>query len=366
LAFVFSSSRKQKISLVSFLFKMLTRWNLLRRGYTLSQRIFVQSRPLATSNEKVSPSKKEAAGASTASSRSQYAASEISDLILRRLHFREQRGVVKALIIGSGIVVVSTVLFLYVFRTPLKNQTVAQVADVAKSSLEQGNRISFADQREHFSLFRSDSVKHQVNVLSQELIQNLLSDPSILSKTLVFLEHIMEDPSTKQTLIRLLQRLMTDRDMQQYVSEFTSRIIYDVMKKPETELQLGQLFRRAILQKDNQDALYILLKEFIDNHKTKELLTHLALEVTNQVLNDENVKIAATTFAKDVLNDTGLQEQSGDFAWNAVKHALKPKWFAAKGKPPTSDDTTSSESEEMRVESDFENSIILPPFVRSS
>ena len=65
-------------------------------------------------------------------------ANELSELILRRLHFREQRGLVKALIIGSGIVIVSTVLFLYVFRTPLKNQTVAQVADVAKSSLEQG------------------------------------------------------------------------------------------------------------------------------------------------------------------------------------------------------------------------------------
>ena len=134
---------------------MWTRWNLLRRGYTLSQRIFVQSRPLTTSNEKVSSPKKESA----ASSRSQYSPGEISDLVLRRLHFREQRGVVKALIIGSGIVVVSTVLFLYVFRTPLKNQTVAQVADVAKSSLEQGNRISSrhtADRhRQEFSvLFR--------------------------------------------------------------------------------------------------------------------------------------------------------------------------------------------------------------------
>lgn len=73
----------------------------------------------------------------TITTRSNVSASEISAL-LKRLHFREQRGVVKALIIGSGIVVISTVLFLYVFRTPLKNQTVAQVADVAKSSLEQG------------------------------------------------------------------------------------------------------------------------------------------------------------------------------------------------------------------------------------
>ena len=65
-------------------------------------------------------------------------------MVLRRLQFRNQRGLVRALIIGSGIVVVSSVLFLYVFRTPLKNQTVAQVADVAKSSLEQGNSIPIA------------------------------------------------------------------------------------------------------------------------------------------------------------------------------------------------------------------------------
>jgi len=170
----------------------------------------------------------------------------------------------------------------------------------------------------------------------------------------------MDDPSTKQTLIRLLQRLMTDREMQENVSEFTSRIIYDVMKKPETEIQLGQLFRRAILQKDNQDALYILLKEFIDDKKTKQLLTNLALEVTHQVLNDETVKTAATTFVKDVLNDSDLQQQSGDFAWNAVKNALKPRWFSGHAKPTSSTTDEKQESNEVNTKSDFENSIILP------
>jgi uncharacterized membrane-anchored protein YjiN (DUF445 family) len=209
-------------------------------------------------------------------------------------------------------------------------------------------------------------VRQQVNVLSQELIQNLLSDANILSKALVFLEHIVDNPTTKQTLIRLLQRLMTDHEMQKYVSEFTSQIIYDVMKKPETEIQLGQLFRRAILQKDNQDALYILLKTFIDDQRTKQMLTNLAHDVTHQVLNDESVKIAATTFVKDILNDSGLQQQSGDFAWKAVKNALKPKWFTNHAKSPTSTNDEKEQSEEIKIESDFENSIILPPFVRSS
>lgn len=92
--------------------------------------------PLAAQTDTLPPPpKKQPASSST---RPHLSASEISELVLKRLHLSEQRGVVKALIIGSGIVLVSTVLFLYVFRTPLKNQTVAQVADVAKSSLEQG------------------------------------------------------------------------------------------------------------------------------------------------------------------------------------------------------------------------------------
>ncbi|UJR36230.1 hypothetical protein I4U23_028962 [Adineta vaga] len=340
---------------------MLSRLNFLRRGFLLPQLILTKSRSihftriLANANDSlppppppsppVSPLPKKKDPTST-SIRSHLSASEISELVLRRLHFHEQRGVVKALIIGAGIVIVSTVLFLYVFRTPLKNQTVAQVADVARSSLEQ------------------DSVRQQVNLLSQELIQNLLADPNILSKALLFLEHVMDNPSTKDTLIRLLQRLMTDNEMQKNVSEFTSQIIYDVMKKPETEIQLGHLFRRAILQKDNQDALYILLKEFIDSEKTKEILTNLAREVAHQVLNDESVKITATTFVKDILNDTGLQQQSGDFAWNAVKNALKPKWFTSHAKTSTMNEN--QKVEENLTESDFENSIILPPFSRAS
>ncbi|CAF0784830.1 unnamed protein product [Adineta ricciae] len=330
---------------------MLSRLNLLRRGYILPQIILTKSRPmqftrsLATVNDSPStPAPKK----TQPTIRSSMSAGEISELVLRRLHFREQRGLVKALIIGSGIVIVSTVLFLYVFRTPLKNQTVAQVADVAKSSLEQ------------------DSVKQQVNLLSQELIQNLLSDPSILSKSLVFLERVMDNPSTKDTLIRLLQRLMTDNEMQKNVSEFTSRIIYDVMKKPETEMQLGQLLRGAILQRDNQDALRILLKDFIDDERTRQMLATLAHDIAHQVLNDESVKTAATTFVKDILNDTGLQQQSGDFAWNAVKNALKPKWFTSHAKSPASSQIDKQKLEENLSESDFESSIILPPFSRSS
>ena len=299
---------------------MLTRLSLLvRQGSCLSRLVLSQARPIpyrTMTHEQSSPPRKEPP-------RANYSPSEMSEMVLRRLQFRNQRGVVRALIIGSGIVVVSSVLFVYVFRTPLKNQTVAQVADVAKSSLEQGNSTS-VEQREiagnaHRSIY-VDSVKQQVNLLSQELIQNLLSDSNILSKALLFLERVMDDPSTKQTLIRLLQRLMTDADMQRYVSEFTSRIIYDVMKRPETEIQLAQLFRRAILQKDNQDALYILVKEFIDNEKTKVMVTQLALDVSHRVLHDEGVRVAATIFAKDILNDTGLQQQSGDFAWSAMKN----------------------------------------------
>ncbi|CAF1060507.1 unnamed protein product [Rotaria magnacalcarata] len=291
---------------------MLSRLSFIRRGYCLSQLVLIKYRPihltrlLAIKNDTPPSTKTDSA---SPSKRSFLLKNEISEMVLRSLRFQEQRGLVKALVIGSGIVVISTVIFLYVFRKPLKNQTVAQVADVARSSLEH------------------DSVKQQVTVLSQELIQTLLSDPNVLSKALVFLEHVLDDPSTKQTLIRLLQRLMADREMQQYVSEFASQIVYDTLQKPETEVQLGQLFRRAILQKDNQDALYLLLKDFVNDEKTKQLLSNLALEISHQVLNDENIKIATSKFVKDVLSDSDLQEQSGNFAWSAFKNALKPKWL---------------------------------------
>lgn len=118
---------------------MFTRLNFLRRGYCLSQLISIKYRPIHVTsslttikNDQIPPPKKDPV------TRSHYSASEISDVVLRRLHLRERTNVAKALIIGAGTVVVSAVLFLYVFRKPLKNQTVAQVADVAKSSLEQG------------------------------------------------------------------------------------------------------------------------------------------------------------------------------------------------------------------------------------
>ena len=125
---------------------MLTRLNFIRRGYSLTQVLSIKYRPIhitsslaSVKGDEIPTMKKQSTTTTTSSTiRSHLSTSEISELVLKRLHFREQRGVVKALIIGSGIVLISTVLFLYVFRKPLKNQTVAQVADVAKSSLEQG------------------------------------------------------------------------------------------------------------------------------------------------------------------------------------------------------------------------------------
>jgi len=123
---------------------MFTRLNFLRRGYCLSQVILIKYQPihltrsLATIQNGTNPPSPPPPSKKDPVTRSYLSASEISDLVLRRLRLNEQRGVVKALIIGSGIVLISTVLFLYVFRKPLKNQTVAQVADVAKSSLEHG------------------------------------------------------------------------------------------------------------------------------------------------------------------------------------------------------------------------------------
>jgi hypothetical protein len=144
---VYATKRKQKsfnfsIKILSylsfFILKMLMRLNLIRRGYYLSQiirPIHITASLSTINNDPIPPRKKEPV---TTPIRLPLSASEISEAVLKRLHFGEQRGVVKALIIGSGIVIVSTVLFLYVFRKPIRNQTVAQVADVAKSSLEQG------------------------------------------------------------------------------------------------------------------------------------------------------------------------------------------------------------------------------------
>lgn len=119
---------------------MLTRLNLVPKGYCLSQLVLIKFRPihitgplLVIKNETGSSNKKD-----SLLKRSHLSANDLSDMISQRLRLYGQRGLIKTLLIGSGIVIVSTVIFLYAFRKPIKDQTVAQVADVAKSSLEQG------------------------------------------------------------------------------------------------------------------------------------------------------------------------------------------------------------------------------------
>ena len=122
------------------------RLSFIKRGYYPSQLILLKYRPihltssLAIKNHTVSLSSKRES--INTSARSQLSVSEISKLVLQRLRFRQQHGVVKALMIGSGILIIIIITFLYVFRKPLKDQTVVQVADVAKNSLAQGKFYS--------------------------------------------------------------------------------------------------------------------------------------------------------------------------------------------------------------------------------
>ncbi|CAF0862422.1 unnamed protein product [Didymodactylos carnosus] len=290
----------------------LTKHSMIRRSFYISPLSFDSSNPKPPPHTSSNNNDKSNTHSTVPGQQLYETVSDVSLSVLRKLRLRERNMNVKTILIGSGILVVIVTGILYLFRHPIKKTTISQVADVAKRSLE------------------TEDVQQQVNQLSQEVVNKLLIDPHILSKTVLFLEKIIQDENTKQTLIRLLQHLMIDKTMQKYVTEFTANIVLEIMAKPETEIQLGELLRRAILQQDNKDALFILLKKLIEDTDTKQLLTDLAIQISHNVLNDENIKIAATVFVKEILNQSSLQHEAGDALWNAVKYTLKPKWFTTK------------------------------------
>lgn len=236
-------------------------------------------------------------------------AREITSALLTTLSHSSKAQLRKMTLIVAGVLGLGAFL-IYIFRDPLKGHLSEQTADVAKRSLT------------------SSEVQMQVNVLSADVVRQLLDNPAVMAQCSAFVSRLMANPETRAAVVQLLQATANDPQSLVVLSRLSSQLLADLMAKPETLSQLTQLLRAAITTPGNEQALQILFKNFAADPKTQEMVADLAKRAAMDTLHDANVQSSAKQFMKDVTADQAVQKSTGDAMWNAIKYSLKPNWMS--------------------------------------
>ena len=223
------------------------------------------------------------------------------------LHNSERTRFVKG--VALGLTVLALVgLSMWVFRDSVKTSTAEQVADVAKRSLADSD------------------VQQQVNSLSQEVVQRILTDPTVLNTALQFTTRLLHEPSTQTALSNLLSSLLQDPVTLQRAHVFSAQLVQTLTASPAVQRLTADLVRGAIELPENRAHLIALMQSVLNDEKSLAELRRVGSASAHDVLSDAAVREHATLFVKSVLADSTLQQTAGEALWGAVRYSFRPKW----------------------------------------
>ena len=240
-------------------------------------------------------------------------ANDLTSHFMAALHLSEQNRLVKGVALGVTTLLGVGVIA-WVFRDRVKTTTVEQVADVAKRSLADVD------------------VQGKVQEMSQEVIQRILTDPSVLSAALQFTTRLLKEPSTQTALSNLLHAVLQEPQTLERAHTFSTSLVQSLTQSPAVQRMTAELVRGAIEQPSNRAQLIALLHQTVNDERSLSELRRVGSASAHDVLNDVGVQQHMTAFMKGVLSDPSLQHTAGDALWSAVRYSFRPKWGNNGGK----------------------------------
>ena len=217
----------------------------------------------------------------------------------------------KGMLWGAGLVV-AIGAFLFLFREPLKNDTVKETADVAKRVMSE------------------KKVQQEATAATKIIVSEILRDDPSLELLVALLRNLCQQPSTHESLQALILRLFKDPTTKEHTKQFVAQILadeYATTPSPSPRLHC----RRSPVHRWIQD-------------KTVSLC-NVAL---HQVMADEMMRAQFVDFLSQVLTttmkDEHIQHNTGEALCNAAKRSF--------GLSPS---PVSPRQEEVRLQEDNED-----------
>eukprot|EP00754_Rhynchopus_humris_P042052 Rhum_TRINITY_DN2563_c0_g1::Rhum_TRINITY_DN2563_c0_g1_i1::g.7542::m.7542 len=171
----------------------------------------------------------------------------------------------KGMLWGAGLVV-AIGAFLFLFREPLKNDTVKETADVAKRVMSE------------------KKVQQEATAATKTIVSQILRDDPSLELLVALLRNLCQQPSTHESLQALILRLFKDPTTKEHTKQFVAQILADEWIQDKTvslcNVALHQVMADEMMRAQFVDFLSQVLtttmKDEHIQHNTGEALCNAA------------------------------------------------------------------------------------------
>ena len=138
---------------------------------------------------------------------------------------------------------------------------------------------------------------------------------------------VLNRDDVRAAAIQLTQHMLSDPTTLRKIAELAKSTLSDLLANEETRLQLLGYIKVLILDQSTKDAGKVLLEDLVKDPEVKAFMAASFGElVTSSVVKNSAAELGKSV-THQVVNDTQIQQETGNFLWRAVKKTFTPGWL---------------------------------------
>lgn len=178
-----------------------------------------------------------------------------------------------------------------------------------------------------FSHIADENVIQKANEVTRAVLQDVLHDPEITKLASAFVMDVLQRDDVRAAAIQLTQHVLNDPSTLKKITELAKSTISDLMAHEETRVLMLGYVKALILDQNTKDACKVLLAELVKDPEVKGFMAaSLGDLVTSSVVKSSAAELGKSV-THQVVNDTEIQQETGNFLWTALKKTFTPGWF---------------------------------------
>ena len=178
-----------------------------------------------------------------------------------------------------------------------------------------------------FPCIADENVIQKADEVTRAVLQDVLHDAEITKLTSTFVMEVLNRDDVRAAAIQLTQHVLSDPTTLGKIAELAKSTLSDLLANEETRVQLLGYIKALILDQNTKDACKVLLEELVKDPEVKGFMAaSLGELVTSSVVKTSAAELGKSV-THQVVNDTQIQQETGNFLWRAVKKTFTPGWL---------------------------------------
>ena len=180
---------------------------------------------------------------------------------------------------------------------------------------------------DHLVALADENVVLKAHGMTKGVLNRLVSEPETISLVSSFIKEVLNKDDVRTTAVEFTVSILNHPDTQAKFKEIIRNTIQFVLNNKDTKATLLNFIKSLIEDQQTKDACHKFLLSLTEDPKIRELMT----EFFKSILASQKFQMEAVMLGREVTNrivhDKGIQQDTGDALWSAVKYGVTPNWF---------------------------------------